>query len=173
MPRLIVLVGLPGAGKSTVGALAAARCGWSFVDLDVEIERAAGMTVAEIFARDGEAGFRLREREATQRLADADRVVVAAGGGWMLDPANRTVLGGRAVTVYIRVSPEVAIARMRAEVASRPLLAGTDPLGALERLYATRDTLYVQANHILAAETMSADEVADTIVALATSPEAD
>lgn len=197
-----MLVGLPGAGKSTVGPLLAERLGgWRFVDLDVEIERATGRSVSEIFALEGEAAFRRLEREATRRLAselapsdaahvaDAEArdpggevrvaavsprvpgaarrgVVLAPGGGWILDPANLKALGPATETVYLRVSPAGALRRMAGSAAVRPLLATPDPLASLKALLEAREAAYLQANHTVAAELMSADAVADSIVAL-------
>ncbi len=176
----MVLVGLPGAGKSTVGPLVAARLGpsWRFVDLDTEIERRAGHSVAQIFAAEGEAAFRRLEREETVHVVNERRqarhrgdgavagLVLAPGGGWMLDPANLDVLGADVQTVYLRVSAESALHRMSAAAASRPLLATPDPLTALQRLLAARETVYLQANHTVAVELMSPESVADSIVAL-------
>ena len=170
-PNCIVLVGLPGAGKSTVGPLVAARLGWAFVDLDVEIAREAGRSVTEIFATQGEATFRRLEREATQRLAGSQGLVLATGGGWMLDPANTAVLGSGVCTVYLRVSPDVALGRMADNATTRPLLATSDPLGALHGLLEARESTYLQANHTLVVESMAPDLVADTIVALVSSQE--
>jgi shikimate kinase len=170
---VLVLVGLPGAGKSTVGPLVAARLGWRFVDLDQEIERSEARPVAEIFARDGEPAFRALEHEATQKLTGVAGLVLAPGGGWMLARRNLEVFEERAVTVYLRVSPAIAIDRLRAEVSTRPLLAGPDPLGALRGLLDAREAIYLQADHVLAVDSMAPDQVADTIVALATGSVAD
>lgn len=173
-----MLVGLPGAGKSTVGPLVAERLGWAFVDLDAEIERAAGRSIAAIFATGGEASFRQLEREATSRAARRlpgfqagdeqswPGLVLAPGGGWMLDPANTAALGSGVVTVYLRISPETALGRMAASAASRPLLATSDPLTALRALLAAREAVYLQANHTVAAELMPPVALADYIVAL-------
>lgn len=164
----IVLVGLPGAGKSTVGPLVARRLGWRFVDLDAEVERAAQRTVAQIFADEGEAGFRAREVAATQTIASQDHLVVAAGGGWVTEPANWGALGPGALTVYLRVSPGTALARLGASGGGRPLLAGANPAEKLAQLLAARESMYLQANHTVSADLLGPDEVAAIIVALAT-----
>jgi shikimate kinase len=166
-PRVIVLVGLPGSGKSTVGPIVAGRLDWRFIDLDREIERQHGGSVATIFGQMGETAFRRLEHAATRQLLDAEGLVLAPGGGWALDPRNLDVFRDRAVTVYLRVSPEVAHRRMSTGVESRPLLAGADPLIRLEALLRTRESAYVQANHEVATDSMSPQQVADTIVALA------
>jgi len=156
----IVLVGLPGAGKSTVGALVASALGWEFVDLDEEIQREAGMDVPEIFRREQESGFRIRERAATASLAGRTRLVLAPGGGWMLDPANLELLGGGSLTVFLRVSAEVAAARLATDSGGRPLLDGPEPVKRLKFLAAARETAYLQANHNVTSYWMAAASLA-------------
>ena len=163
----IVLVGLPGSGKSTIGPIAARMLGWRFVDLDRSIEKEAGMSAERIFADEGEKGFRVREREATTREGRERPVLIAAGGGWMLDPSNRAVLGAGAVTVYLAVTPKVAAARLGAEAARRPLLRGRPLPLALSALLEHREDVYLQANHTLTVDSLSPDESASIIVALA------
>jgi shikimate kinase len=165
-PR-IVLVGLPGSGKSTVGPLVAAQLGWRFVDLDDEIVRATGRPIAETFSAEGEAGFRQREREATAALAAAGPLVVAPGGGWALDSSNRAALGGITRMVYLEVSPEVAATRMGGAAKVRPLLAGGDPAHRLTELLRQRESTYLQANHTVSVDSLSPEQVAALIVALA------
>jgi shikimate kinase len=165
-PR-IVLVGLPGSGKSTVGPLVATRLGWRFIDLDDEIVRLAGRSIPEIFANEGEPGFRERERQATTALAHVGPLVLAPGGGWILDPANRQALGPVTEVVYLAVAPEVAATRMGGLATDRPLLAGGDTARRLGELLAQRESLYLQANHTVSVDLLSPDEVAALIVALA------
>lgn len=168
--RMIVLVGLSGAGKSTVGPFVAARLGWTFVDLDKLVENEAGQSVAELFDELGEAGFRALEHSATRSLADRHEVVLASGGGWMIDPANLAALGPEEslMTVYLRVSPEVAVARVGAGQMSRPLLAGHRPVRTLQSMLEARGAAYLQANHTVKVDLMTPDQIADAIVALAT-----
>ena len=165
----LVLLGLPGAGKSTVGPLVAQALGRRYVDLDAEIERRAGRSVAAIFAADGEAAFRAQERAVTAELltAGSDPLVLSPGGGWVEDPANRALLGVRAFAVYLRVSPAVALQRMGGAVADRPLLAGADPAAALSRILARREPFYLQSQHTVSVDSMPPDAVASSIVALA------
>lgn len=180
--RFIVLLGLPGAGKSTVGPLVAARLGGAFVDLDAVIVAEAGMSVGEIFAREGESGFRARESRATASLVagisrgdgtptggqgGAPPVVVAPGGGWVEDPANLALLGPRVLSVYLRVSVETALTRMGASAGSRPLIAGAGTAERLQELFRRRGPLYLQSNHTLDVDSMTPAEVCDSIVALA------
>lgn len=161
-------MGLPGAGKSTVGALVAARLGWRFVDLDAEIERIAGLSVSQIFAEQGEGEFRRLERLSTQSLAGAESLVLAPGGGWMADQANRELLGTGSTVVYLSVAPAVAATRLAAAGGrkTRPLIAGTDGVEKLKNLLASRETMYLQANHTVTVDLMTPDEVASIIVAL-------
>ena len=167
--RSLVLVGLPGAGKSTVGALVAARLGWPCIDLDEVIERTAGRTISELFAREGEAGFRSREARLTREMAPAagPPVVLIPGGGWIEDPDHRARFGVSLEAVYLAVSPGVAVRRMGPSIADRPLLRGDDPEGAVRQLLARRESLYLQSNHTVSTDMMGADEVAALIVALA------
>jgi shikimate kinase len=162
-----VLVGLPGAGKSTVGRLVALALGWRFVDLDRAIEDRTGRTVRELFARDGEAAFRRLEREETERYAGVRDLVLAPGGGWVLDPENLAALGAGSLTVFLKVSPGVALDRLRAQPGTRPLLEGDDPLERLERLSEARIAAYMQSNHVLSADSATPSQLADSIVALA------
>ncbi len=172
-PRFIVLVGMPGAGKSTVGPLVAARLGWAFVDLDAAIEREAGRSVAGIFEAEGEVGFRARERAATLRAAAAAPLVISAGGGWMVDPSNPEALGDGLVTVYLRVSAGEALGRLAQQVASRPLLRTADPDRAWRELLERREAIYLQSNHTLAVDSMSPGQIAHTIEALASGQSGD
>lgn len=167
--RHLVMLGLPGAGKSTIGPLVASALGRRYVDLDEAIESASGASVAEIFARDGEGGFRALERALTVSLlaAGGPPIVLSAGGGWVEDPENRAWLGRTADAVYVRVSAEVALSRMGAAVAARPLLAGVDPAARLGELLARREPYYLQARYTVSNDSMSPSAAASSIVALA------
>jgi shikimate kinase len=172
-PERIVLVGLPGAGKSTVGALVAKALGWDFVDLDVVIASTAGMSVPEIFVRERESGFRQRERDATKTLVGKRQIVLAPGGGWVMDRGNLASLGPGSMTVYLEVSAEVAAARLAALPGSRPLLAGLDPAGSLRDLFERREATYLQSDHKVTVDSMTPEAAASLIVALARGVEGD
>lgn len=144
-PRRVVLVGGMGAGKSTVGPLLAHRLGWRFVDLDARIEECAGRSVAEVFRLEGEAGFREREATCTLELAGAERLVLAPGGGWVADARNPERLGPGSLLVWLRVSAEEALRRLRGQAAGRPLLDAPDPAAVLARLLAEREAMYTRA----------------------------
>ncbi len=173
--RHLVLLGPPGAGKSTVGRRVAKALKRRFVDLDVAIEQREGRSVAEIFAGAGEPAFRALERTLTAELLapGTPPIVLAPGGGWIEDPANRTLLAASAEGVYLKVSPEVAVARMGARVAARPLLAGADPAARVTDLLARREQFYLQANHTVSVDSLGLEEVAAYIVALASIERAD
>jgi shikimate kinase len=150
--RHLILVGLPGSGKSTVGPLVAGELGAGFVDLDEVIEAMAGMPVTGIFATRGEAAFRELEREAMDAVLTRDPCVVAPGGGWAAQPGNLAAVEGRAMTVYLAISPEGAARRLQGDL-SRPLMAGTaDPRVTLERLLEAREAFYRLADMEVDAE---------------------
>ena len=137
----IFLVGLMGAGKTSVGRLLARRLGKTFYDCDQEIERATGVRIPVIFEIEGEAGFRARERRMLGELARRSGVVLATGGGAVLAPENRALLKAHGTVVYLRASPHDLWQRTRHD-RNRPLLQSDDPMATLVRLYDERDALY-------------------------------
>jgi shikimate kinase len=137
----IFLVGLMGAGKTTVGRQLAAELGKTFHDTDHEIERRTGVKIALIFEIEGETGFRTREAQVVDQLTQLSNVVLATGGGVVLDVENRGRLARRGVVVYLHGQPKDLWNRTRHDK-SRPLLQGTDPLEKLQNLYRQRDPLY-------------------------------
>lgn len=139
--RNLFLVGLMGAGKTTVGRQLARRLGKRFRDTDQEVEDRTGVTVATIFEIEGEAGFRARESRVIEELTDAEDLVLATGGGVVLDAGNRARLATRGFVIYLCAQPRDLWQRTRHDK-SRPLLHGADPLARLEELYAIRDPLY-------------------------------
>ena len=164
----LVLVGIPGSGKTSTGRALARVLRWSFVDLDEQIAQRAGMSVHEIFATLGEDHFRDLEREATAQLAQAPTpMVVAPGGGWITVPGLVELVRPPAKLVWLKVSPQRAIERMGKGVARRPLLAGRAPLDALTAISDDREHLYLQADHTVSVETMTPIQAALAILALA------
>jgi shikimate kinase len=137
----IFLVGLMGAGKTTVGKHLAAELGKTAHDTDQEIERRTGVKISLIFEIEGEAGFRAREAQVVDQLTQLSNVVLATGGGAVLDADNRKHLAHRGVVVYLHGQPKDLWHRTRHDK-SRPLLQDTDPLEKLHSLYRQRDPLY-------------------------------
>ncbi|WP_297801307.1 shikimate kinase [uncultured Brevundimonas sp.] len=143
--RTIALVGLMGVGKSTVGRRLAMRLGLPFADGDHEIEAAAGMTVSEIFATRGEDEFRAGEARVMKRLLEGPPIVLATGGGAMMNPETRAALKQNAVTVWMRADLEV-IAERVGRRDTRPLLRGRDTLEVLRELSEKRYPIYAEAD---------------------------
>jgi len=137
----VFLVGLMGAGKTTVGRLLARRLKLRFYDADQEIERRCGVKIPVIFEIEGEAGFRLREEQAIAELTALHDIVLATGGGAVVSEENRRRLAAGGTVVYLNARPEDLFRRVRQDH-NRPLLAGGDPLGRLRELHAQRDPLY-------------------------------
>jgi shikimate kinase len=137
----LYLVGMMGAGKSTVGRLLTRRLKLRFLDCDQEIERRCGVKIPLIFEIEGEAGFRARETQVLAELAALESVVLATGGGAVLAEENRRRLAGHGTVIYLRARPEDLYQRVRHDQ-NRPLLATRDPLRRLRQMHAERDPLY-------------------------------
>lgn len=140
--RHVVLIGLPGVGKSSVGKAAAARLARRFIDLDAELEHSFGISVSQIFARDGEPMFRAAESEATRALVDEPPAVIAPGGGWVANGMAVAHLRHRSRIIYLRVTPEEALRRMGRGFNRRPLLASGNPGATMLALYGARRFQY-------------------------------
>lgn len=149
----IVLVGLPGSGKSAVGRRLAHRHDATFIDLDDAIEASAGRPIPAIFEAEGEAGFRIREAAAVEALGQPDpaarvRRVIATGGGTVVDPRNRWRLAHGRIVVWLDGRPEALAQRLRHSRTVRPLIAGRDPIGAVRSLLATRERFYAAGHRM-------------------------
>jgi len=166
-PAHVVLVGLPGAGKSTHGRHAARHLRRPFIDLDRRVAQLTGESVRRIFQLRGEPAFRKLERQATAALALEPAAIVAPGGGWIMDPENVALIRPGAIIVWLRVSPVVAVQRMGARVRLRPLLAGADPVVALEALLERRAANYATADAVIDTEVLDWHGVVKAIAALA------
>jgi len=164
----LVLVGLPGSGKSTVGRAVAERLGRSFLDFDLEIERREGKTIAEIFGEKGEGHFRELERLLTEELRLMGNMVLAPGGGWVTNAEVVRLLRPPSRLIYLRVRPETALKRLGSERTTRPLLMRPDPLGELRRLLDMRKAAYEAADHVIEAELLGVEEVIKRVSSLAT-----
>jgi shikimate kinase len=151
--RHLALIGLPASGKTAVARCLSGLLGLPAIDLDDAIEKEAGMGIPAIFAREGEAGFRAREREALARAAQTAPLILSTGGGVVLAPENRLVLRERFLTIWLRVSPVIAAARSAG--GRRPLLEGGDVETKIRRLQGERDALYEEC----AALSVNTDEL--------------
>ena len=157
--RSIVLVGMMGAGKSSVGRRLAARLGITFVDADTEIEAAAGMSIADIFAGHGEAYFRSGEARVIARLLEGGPQVMATGGGAMMNPGTRALIHEKGVSIWLDADYEVLLRRVKRRT-DRPMLKTVDPAETLRRLLDERRPVYAQADLTI----RSRDAPHDTIV---------
>lgn len=166
LDRPIVLVGLMGAGKSTVGRRLARRLGLPFVDSDTAIEDASGLSAAEVFERFGEEDFRDGERRLVARLVDGEVRVIATGGGVFVDPRTRELLNLRAITVWLDAPVDI-LADRTSRRDTRPLLRNGDPKGTLERLAREREPSYAAAHiHVKSGEGAHRDVVESIVKAL-------
>ncbi len=145
LQRTVVLVGLMGVGKTTVGRRLAKALQLPFKDADAEIEEAAGRSVSDIFAERGEAEFRSGERRVIARLLDGPPLVLATGGGAFMNPETRQMIRERAVSVWLKADLDVLVRRV-ARRNSRPLLQGRDPREVLTRLMGERYPVYADAD---------------------------
>jgi shikimate kinase len=161
--RRIVLTGFMGSGKSTVGPLVAARLGWSFIDADDAIEAEAGATIAELFARFGEAAFRALEHTAISALAAKDDLVLALGGGAIEHPETRRLLLTTHGTLLVHLEVELAttLARCQGTEQTRPILADQ---ANLEARYQRRLPLYRTAHISISVDALTPNEAVDAIV---------
>jgi shikimate kinase len=146
--RNIFLVGMPGAGKTTIGKSLAKRLGLKFVDADKELVSRTGVPIATIFEIEGEVGFRVREAEVIAELASLKGIVLATGGGAILHADSRHVLRASGAVVYLRASLADLHERTKRDL-KRPLLRGPDPIGTLRKLLEARESLYAEAAHLI------------------------
>ncbi len=165
--RSVILVGLPGAGKSSVGQAAAAELGVPFVDFDRELESRSGRTVAQLFAEYGQSTFRKMEYDLTTELVGASPAVWAPGGGWVTAPGAMALVRPHACIIHLVVSPTQALARLRYDATIRPLLTVGDPARVLHRLWQERCDAYDSADHAVDTERLDFQRVVDRVLELA------
>ncbi|MCE1237233.1 MAG: shikimate kinase [Hyphomicrobiales bacterium] len=162
--RSLVFVGMMGAGKTTLGRKVAQRLDLPFVDLDQEIEKAAALTVAEIFAKHGETHFRDGERKVIARLLAAGPQILATGGGAFMNADTRAAIAAAGVSVWIEADPGVLFQRIRHRP-TRPLLQSPDPEGTLRRLVAERYPVYALADVTVRSRDASKEVMTEEILA--------
>jgi shikimate kinase len=161
--RPIVLIGMMGAGKTTVGRRLAARLGRHFLDSDEEVEKAANMTIPDIFATHGEADFRAGEARVIARLLRDENIVLGTGGGAFINPETRELIKTGSVSVWIKAEIDLLFARVSRR-ANRPLLKTANPRATLETLIAARYPIYAEADVTVTSADVPQDQVADNIV---------
>src|SRR5215475_15745306 len=159
-PKLIVLVGMMGAGKSTIGRRLAARLRLPFLDADGEIEAAAGMTIPEIFELHGEPHFRDGEARVIARLLDGGPAVLATGGGSFMREETRSRVREKAVSVWLKADPDIIMRRVKRR-ADRPLLQTADPAATVGRLISEREPIYQHADLTIASREVPHDKIVD------------
>lgn len=163
----IVLVGLPGSGKSTIGRAVAKVLGRPFLDFDVEIERRTGKSITRLFAQDGESVFRQMEVDLTKELAAAPPMVLAPGGGWITNFGVLALVRPPGRIIHLRISVDGALRRLSRSRVVRPLLRTEDPEAAMTRLWERREPLYAQADLVIDVEVVDSQQVVAQVVALA------
>jgi shikimate kinase len=161
--RLIVLVGMMGAGKSTIGRRLAARLGMPFLDADSEIEAAAGMSISDIFEVHGEPHFRDGEARVIARLLDGGPAVLASGGGAFMREDTRNRVGAKAVSIWLKADADIIMRRVRRR-ADRPLLQTADPEAAVGRLISEREPIYQHADLTIWSREVPHEKVVDECV---------
>ena len=161
--RSLVLVGMMGSGKSSIGRRLAGRLAIPFVDADAEIEEAAGMTIAEIFERHGEPYFRAGEARVIARLLERGPQVLATGGGAFMNPDTRAAIGQMGVSIWLKAELDVLMKRIKRR-GDRPLLKTDDPAATLSALIAERYPVYAEADLTVLSRDVAHDTIVEEIV---------
>jgi shikimate kinase len=166
--RHVLLVGLPGSGKTTVGRLVAERLQAGFVDVDAILVRREGKPIAMIFAEKGEAAFRDMERKETDAALANAPAVIAPGGGWAAQPGAIDDAKAHALVIYLRTRPETAAQRAAPE-GTRPLLMGEDPVARMRQLQKERESFYRAAHAAVDTDRKAPPQIANEVIRLAQS----
>jgi len=163
----LILIGLPGCGKTTVGQAVADKLGRTFLDMDLEIERREGRSISQIFGEKGEPYFRKKERELTEELKLVGNMIVSPGGGWVTSEGAIELVRPPSKLVYLKVRPATALKRLGPMRMMRPLLSRPNPEAELERLMKERKASYESADHVVDTELYGLQRVIDDVVRLA------
>jgi len=159
----IILVGLSGSGKTSIGRVVARELHWPFIDFDTEIEHREHATVQEIFERYGELRFRELEQELTRELVTRSGMIMSAGGGWVLNREAVALLRQTGRIIYLRASPELLARRLATARVRRPLLDTTDPLDTLTTMYEARRSLYEEADLVIDTEVVDRKQLIEQV----------
>ena len=159
----IVLVGLSGSGKTSIGRAAARALNWPFIDFDTEIEHREHASVAQIFARHGEAYFRELERNLTAELVTCSGTIMSAGGGWVTNREAVALLRQTGRIIYLRATPERVAARLATARVRRPLLEGGDALRTLREMHESRAHLYEEADLVIDTEVFDRKQLIEQV----------
>ena len=163
-PRSIVLVGMPGSGKTSVGRRLAQRLELSFVDADTEIEKAADMPIADIFAKHGEPYFRAGEAKVIARILEGGPRIVATGGGAFMNPDTRAKIRAQGISVWLKADCEVLLRRIKRKN-DRPLFMNGDPEATMKRLLAEREPVLAEADIVVVSQDSPHETTMEAIVA--------
>ena len=159
----VILVGLSGSGKTSIGRAAAKELHWPFIDFDTEIEHRQHASVQEIFARLGEERFRELEQELSRELVTCSGTIMSAGGGWITNREAVALLRQTGRIIYLRASPELLVVRLATARVPRPLLQVPDPLDTLTRMYEVRHPLYMEADLVIDTEVFDRKQLIDQV----------
>jgi len=162
--RSIVLVGMMGVGKSSIGRRLAARLAVPFVDADTEIEKAAGMSIADIFSRHGEADFRSGEARVIARLLEGGPQVLATGGGAVMNADTRAAIKAKGVSIWLSAELDVLLRRINKRKNERPMLQTADPAATLRELLVVREPIYAQADLTVQSREVPHDAIVTEII---------
>ena len=162
--RSVVLVGMMGAGKSTIGRRLSSRLGMPFLDADAEIEAAAGMSIPDIFESRGEPDFRDGEARVIARLLDSGPAVLATGGGAFMRKETRDRIRSKAVSIWLKVDADIIMRRVNKRRADRPLLQTADPEATVGRLISEREPVYRQADLTIASRDVPHEKIVEECI---------
>ncbi len=163
MTKSIIILGMPGAGKSTIGRELAVKRGLPFVDSDIEVEKAANMSISQIFEELGEAAFRDGERKIISRLLTGTKKVLSTGGGSFMDESTREIIKKEAISIWLKVEFEVLLERVLRSK-NRPLLNKEDPETVLRNLIKQREPIFAQADIIVETTACPVHETVEKVI---------